>query len=213
MAVAFNGKHLAKFIRPEEYEAIYPQVELAHKQLETKTGFGNDFLGWLDLPVTYDKEEFARIKEAAQKIRSDSDVLLVAGIGGSYLGARAVVEAVKGLYHNETSDGPKIYFCGNTISPTALNDIITSPVFTCGCEAIAMADAVPALASLRLSSTSFFRESKWLLSVLICWLLSATRFCVLVNCCCVCAESCLRLSICSCAWTDFCARLCICLSY
>ena len=127
MAVAFNGKHLAKFIRPEEYEAIYPQVELAHKQLETKTGFGNDFLGWLDLPVTYDKEEFARIKEAAQKIRSDSDVLLVAGIGGSYLGARAVVEAVKGLYHNETSDGPKIYFCGNTISPTALNDISSSP--------------------------------------------------------------------------------------
>ena len=124
MAVSFNGKHLAKFIRPEEYEAIYPQVELAHKQLETKTGAGNDFLGWLDLPVTYDKEEFARIKEAAQKIRSDSDVLLVAGIGGSYLGARAVVEAVKGLYHNEVDDGLKIYFCGNTISPTALNDII-----------------------------------------------------------------------------------------
>ena len=77
MAVSFNGKHLAKFIRPEEYEAIYPQVELAHNQLESKTGAGNDFLGWLDLPVTYDKEEFARIKEAAQKIRSDSDVLLV----------------------------------------------------------------------------------------------------------------------------------------
>lgn len=124
MAVTFNGKHLTKFIRPEEYEAIYPQVELAHKQLETKTGAGNDFLGWLDLPVAYDKEEFARIKEAAQKIRSDSDVLLVAGIGGSYLGARAVVEAVKGLYHNEVDDGLKIYFCGNTISPTALNDII-----------------------------------------------------------------------------------------
>ena len=124
MAVSFNGKHLAKFIRPEEYEAIYPQVELAHNQLESKTGAGNDFLGWLDLPVTYDKEEFARIKEAAQKIRSDSDVLLVAGIGGSYLGARAVVEAVKGLYHNEVDDGLKIYFCGNTISPTALNDII-----------------------------------------------------------------------------------------
>ena len=124
MAVSFNGKHLAKFIRPEEYEAIYPQVELAHNQLESKTGAGNDFLGWLDLPVTYDKEGFARIKEAAQKIRSDSDVLLVAGIGGSYLGARAVVEAVKGLYHNEADDGLKIYFCGNTISPTALNDII-----------------------------------------------------------------------------------------
>ena len=56
MAVSFNGKHLAKFIRPEEYEAIYPQVELAHNQLESKTGAGNDFLGWLDLPVTYDKE-------------------------------------------------------------------------------------------------------------------------------------------------------------
>ena len=77
MAVKYNGKHLVKFIRPEEYEAIYPQVELAHKQLETKTGFGNDFLGWLDLPVAYDKEEFARIKAAAQKIRSDSDVLLL----------------------------------------------------------------------------------------------------------------------------------------
>lgn len=124
MAVKYNGKHLAKFIRPEEYEAIYPQVELAHKQLETRTGPGNDFLGWLDLPVTYDKEEFARIKEAAQKIRSDSDVLLVAGIGGSYLGARAVVEAICGQYHNEVGDGLKIYFCGNTISPSALNDII-----------------------------------------------------------------------------------------
>ena len=124
MAVSFNGKHLAKFIRPEEYEAIYPQVELAHNQLESKTGAGNDFLGWLDLPVTYDKEEFARIKEAAQKIRSDSDVLLVAGIGGPYLGARAVVEAVMGLYHNEADVGLKIYFCGNPISPTALNDII-----------------------------------------------------------------------------------------
>ena len=124
MAVAFNGKHLTKFIRPEEYESIFPQVKLAHDQLESKTGSGNDFLGWLDLPVTYDREEFARIKQAAEKIRSDSDVLLVAGIGGSYLGARAVVEAVKGQFHNETEKGPKIYFCGNTISPSALNDII-----------------------------------------------------------------------------------------
>ncbi|HJC55375.1 MAG TPA: glucose-6-phosphate isomerase [Candidatus Gemmiger stercoravium] len=124
MSVKYNGKHLAKFIRPEEYDAIFPQVELAHQQLENRSGAGNDFLGWLDLPVNYDKEEFARIKEAAAKIRQDSDVLLVAGIGGSYLGARAVVEAVKGQFHNETDDGLKIYFCGNTISPTALNDII-----------------------------------------------------------------------------------------
>ena len=124
MSVKYNGKHLAKFIRPEEYDTIFPQVELAHQQLESRSGAGNDFLGWLDLPVNYDKEEFARIKEAAKKIREDSDVLLVAGIGGAYLGARAVVEAVKGLYHNDTEDGLKIYFCGNTISPTYLNDII-----------------------------------------------------------------------------------------
>ena len=124
MSVKYNGKHLAKFIRPEEYDTIFPQVELAHQQLESRSGAGNDFLGWLDLPVNYDKEEFARIKEAAKKIREDSDVLLVAGIGGSYLGARAVVEAGKGLYHNDTEDGLKIYFCGNTISPTYLNDII-----------------------------------------------------------------------------------------
>ena len=124
MSVKYNGKHLAKFIRPEEYDTIFPQVELAHQQLESRSGAGNDFLGWLDLPVNYDKEEFARIKEAAKKIREDSDVLLVAGIGGSYLGARAVVEAVKGLYYNDTEDGLKIYFCGNTISPTYLNDII-----------------------------------------------------------------------------------------
>ena len=124
MSVKYNGKHLAKFIRPEEYDTIFPQVELAHQQLESRSGAGNDFLGWLDLLVNYDKEEFARIKEAAKKIREDSDVLLVAGIGGSYLGARAVVEAVKGLYHNDTEDGLKIYFCGNTISPTYLNDII-----------------------------------------------------------------------------------------
>ena len=124
MSVKYNGKHLAKFIRPEEYDTIFPQVKLAHQQLESRSGAGNDFLGWLDLPVNYDKEEFARIKEAAKKIREDSDVLLVAGIGGSYLGARAVVEAVKGLYHNDTEGGLKIYFCGNTISPTYLNDII-----------------------------------------------------------------------------------------
>ena len=124
MSVTYNGKHLANFIRPEEYDAIYPQVELAHQQLESKTGCGNDFLGWMDLPVNYDKEEFARIKQAAAKIREDSDVLLVAGIGGSYLGARAVVEACRGQFHNDVDDGLKIYFCGNTISPTYLNDCL-----------------------------------------------------------------------------------------
>ena len=125
MSLALNTKHLSSFIKEEEYKAIYPQVEAAHKTLEAKNGPGSDFLGWMYLPCDYDKEEFARIKAAAAKIREDSDVLVVAGIGGSYLGARAVIEAVKGMYHNELDNGLKIYFCGNSISPTYLNDIIT----------------------------------------------------------------------------------------
>ena len=124
MSLALNTKHLSSFIKEEEYQAIYPQVEAAHKMLEAKNGPGNDFLGWMYLPREYDKDEFARIKEAAAKIREDSDVLVVAGIGGSYLGARAVVEAVKGQFHNELDSGLKIYFCGNSISPSYLNDII-----------------------------------------------------------------------------------------
>ena len=75
MSVALNTKHLSGFISGEEYAAIYPQVEAAHKQLEAKSGPGNDFLGWMYLPRDYDKEEFARIKAAAAKIREDSDVL------------------------------------------------------------------------------------------------------------------------------------------
>ncbi len=124
MSVSFNTKHLSPFIKEDEFAAIYPQVAAAHQSLESKTGPGNDFLGWMYLPRDYDKEEFTRIQAAAEKIRSDSDVLVVAGIGGSYLGARAVVEAVKGVYHNELEPGLKVYFCGNSISPTALNDII-----------------------------------------------------------------------------------------
>ena len=124
MSVSFNTKHLSHFIHEDEFQAIYPQVEAAHNALEAKNGPGNDFLGWMYLPRDYDKEEFARIKAAAAQIRSDSDVLVVAGIGGSYLGARAVIEAVKGMFHNELEDGLKIYFCGNSISPSYLNDIM-----------------------------------------------------------------------------------------
>ena len=82
-------------------------MEAAHNQLEAKSGPGNDFLGWMYLPRDYDKEEFARIKEAAAKIREDSDVLVVAGIGGSYLGARAVIEAVKGQFHKRAGKWPQ----------------------------------------------------------------------------------------------------------
>ena len=77
MSLALNTKHLSSFIKEEEYQAIYPQVEAAHKMLEAKNGPGNDFLGWMYLPREYDKDEFARIKEAAAKIREDSDVLVV----------------------------------------------------------------------------------------------------------------------------------------
>ena len=124
MALKLTDKYARGFVREHELSCMQPQISAAHELLHSGKGAGSDFIGWLDLPVNYDKEEFARIKEAAKKIREDSDVLLVAGIGGSYLGARAVVEAVKGLYHNDTEDGLKIYFCGNTISPTYLNDII-----------------------------------------------------------------------------------------
>ena len=124
MSVRYSTKYLKKFIQDEEYENIYAQVKTAHELLESKTGPGSDFLGWTTLPRDYDEEEFARIKAAAAKIRQDSDVLLVAGIGGSYLGARAVIEACRGLMHNELDGGLKILFCGNSISPSYLQDVM-----------------------------------------------------------------------------------------
>ena len=123
--VTFDYSKAGSFISEEEIGYMKKLTLDAKETLVSKTGAGNDFLGWIDLPVDYDKEEFARIKAAAAKIRENSDVLVVAGIGGSYLGARAVVEAVKGMYHNELEDGLKIYFCGNSISPTYLNNIIS----------------------------------------------------------------------------------------
>ena len=128
MSVALNTKHLSGFINEEEYAAIYPQVEAAHKQLEAKNGPGSDFLGWMTLPRDYDKEEFARIKAAAKKIQSDSDVLLVIGIGGSYLGARAAIEFLSHSFYNVLDKSvrktPEIYFCGNSISSTYLKHLM-----------------------------------------------------------------------------------------
>ena len=126
MSVKMNGKHLGGFIREHEYQAIYPQIQAAHTMLHEKTGLGNDFLGWLDLPVDYDKEEFARIKAAAKRMQEDSDVVIVIGIGGSYLGARAAIEALKGMMYNaKKKKTPDIYFVGNSISPAYLQDIIS----------------------------------------------------------------------------------------
>ena len=114
----------------QSHEVAYfkEQIALAHKNLHEKTGAGNDFLGWVDLPVDYDKEEFARIQKAAEKIKNDSDVLIVIGIGGSYLGARACVDALSHTFYNSLSKEqrktPEIYYVGNNISGTYLKDLL-----------------------------------------------------------------------------------------
>ncbi|HIS68470.1 MAG TPA: glucose-6-phosphate isomerase [Candidatus Gallacutalibacter stercoravium] len=125
MAIKLSKQHLAGFVSPQEYQAIAPQVQLAHEMLHNGTGMGNDFIGWLDLPVDYDKEEFARIKAAAEKIRKDTQVFIVIGIGGSYLGARAAIEFLQSPNHNRLrKQGPEIYFAGNSISSTALSELL-----------------------------------------------------------------------------------------
>ena len=125
MSVKFNGKYLASFVKEQEFECMLPQVKAAHDLLENRNGAGNDFLGWLDLPVNYDKEEFERIKKAAEKIKKDTDILLVIGIGGSYLGARAAIETMAGSLYNATcTETPEIYFVGNSISSSYLNQVL-----------------------------------------------------------------------------------------
>ena len=125
MAISFNEKYAKDFLRENDLCGISSQVAAAHELLHSKQGLGNDFLGWVDLPLNYDKEEFERIKKAAEKIKSDTDVLVVIGIGGSYLGARAAIEFLKSPYYNSLpKDTPDIYFAGNSISGSALCDII-----------------------------------------------------------------------------------------
>lgn len=126
MGLRLDDRYLASFVHEHELDNIAPYVKAAHDSLEAKSGAGNDFLGWMDLPVDYDKEEFARIKAAAAKIKQDSEVLIVIGIGGSYLGARAVIEAIKStLYNSLKKDTPDIYFVGNSISPTYLSEVVS----------------------------------------------------------------------------------------
>ena len=102
------------------------QVTAAHNTLVSRNGLGNDFLGWVTLPEDYDKEEFARIKAAAARIKEKCDVLIVIGIGGSYLGARAAIELLKSpFYNNLKKDTPDIYFVGNNISSAYLNEVLS----------------------------------------------------------------------------------------
>lgn len=125
--VAFDYSKAASFISAEEIANMKAAVLCAKDVLTSKSGAGNDFLGWIDLPVDYDKEEFARIKKAAEKIQSDSDVLLVIGIGGSYLGARAAIEFLSHSFYNvlskEDRKTPEIYFVGNSISSKYIKDL------------------------------------------------------------------------------------------
>ena len=125
MSIKFIDKYASPFIGSDELKGIAPAVKAAHEILESRTGLGNDFLGWVDLPVNYDKDEFDRVKAAAKRIISDSDILIVIGIGGSYLGARAAIEFIKSpLYNNIKKETPDIYFAGNSISGSALADLI-----------------------------------------------------------------------------------------
>lgn len=126
MAIKLNAKYLEPFVQSHELDAIAPLVSAAHESLESRSGLGNDFLGWVNLPEDYDKDEFERIKKAAQRIQEKADVLIVIGIGGSYLGARAAIELLKSpFYNNLKKDTPDIYFVGNNISPTYLNEILS----------------------------------------------------------------------------------------
>ena len=126
MAVKFQGKYLEGFVKPYEFDNVSKEVELCHDILHQKSGAGSDYLGWLNLPFDYDKEEFEQIKKSAEKIRNDSDVLVVIGIGGSYLGARAAIEFLGSpFYNNLDSNKLKIYFVGNNISGSYLNHILS----------------------------------------------------------------------------------------
>lgn len=126
--ISFDYSKASNFLRKDEVTFFENYIKSAHTMLHDKTGLGNDFLGWVDLPLNYDKEEFGRIKKAAEQIKKDSDVLLVIGIGGSYLGARAAIEMLSHSFYNSLSKekrkNPEIYFVGNNISSTYITDLL-----------------------------------------------------------------------------------------
>ena len=126
--VTYDYSKASQFISEQEVKSMCDIVENAKEVLVSKSGAGNDFLGWIDLPVDYDKEEFDRILKAAEKIKSDSDVLLVIGIGGSYLGARAAIEFLRHSFYNiipkDMRKTPEIYFVGNSISSTYIKHLM-----------------------------------------------------------------------------------------
>ena len=128
MKLNFSYQFAKNFFNEDELKQIKPYVELANEVLTSKTGAGNDFLGWVDLPETYDKDEFARIKKAAEKIKNDSEVLVVIGIGGSYLGAKAAIEFLSHSFYNnlpkDKRKTPEVYFAGTNMSGVYLQHLI-----------------------------------------------------------------------------------------
>lgn len=128
LKLKFDDSKLKSYINEDELSLITPQVKLAHELLKSKTGVGSDFLGWINLPNDYDKEEYSRLKKTAEKIRNDADVLIVIGIGGSYLGAKACIESLNTSFFNllskENRKSPQIFFTGNSISSTYLSELI-----------------------------------------------------------------------------------------
>ena len=125
MTLKLEEKFLNGFVSDTELDMLQGEVDDAYARLINHTGLGNDFHGWVDLPVNYDKEEYARVKAAAEKIKKSCDIFVVIGIGGSYLGARAVLEFLKSnVYNDLATDTPKVYFAGNTISAASMQDLL-----------------------------------------------------------------------------------------
>lgn len=126
--ISFDGSNLKKFVQDNELGEMQAMVTACDEELRKGTGAGADFRGWLDLPVDYDKEEFDRIKKAAKKIQSDSEILIVIGIGGSYLGARAAIEFLNHQFYNllpaAKRNAPQIFFVGNSISGSYVHDLL-----------------------------------------------------------------------------------------
>ena len=126
--IKFDYTKAEKFVSEDEIKALAPYIEAAHNTLHQKNGAGSDFTGWVNLPADYDKEEYARIKKAAEKIKSNSKALIVIGIGGSYLGARMAIEMLNHNFYNVNekarAGAPQIFFAGNNISATYLTDLI-----------------------------------------------------------------------------------------
>ncbi|WP_047154342.1 glucose-6-phosphate isomerase [Aneurinibacillus tyrosinisolvens] len=124
MTISFDYSNALSFMEKSEVNHLSEFVEVAHSMLHEKKGPGSDFLGWVDLPLRYDKDEFTRIKQAAERIKNSSDALIVIGIGGSYLGARAAIEALSHTFHNQMNNTTQIYFAGQNLSSTYLSHLL-----------------------------------------------------------------------------------------